>query len=145
MTVRLLRPGDDDEWLRLRLALWSDHTLQGLRSEMDEIKVDERQVVFVVQRGNGELGGFLEASLRQMADGCDTSPVGYIEGWYVDPDLRREGYGQRLVQAAETWARDHGCQEVASDCLVDNVISLQAHTALGYEEVERLIHFRKDL
>lgn len=145
MIVRPLHPDDDDEWQRMRLALWPELTRQELHSEMDEIRVDENQVVFVLPRLNGMLGGFLEASLRPIADGCVTSPVGYIEGWYVDPDLRREGYGAELVQAAELWARECGCQEMASDCLVDNNISWQAHTALGYQEVEQLVHFRKDL
>jgi GNAT superfamily N-acetyltransferase len=47
------------------------------------------------------LGGFLEASFRHYADGCHTHPVGYIEGWYVDPDLQRHGIGGRLVQVQE--------------------------------------------
>ena len=36
-----------------------------------------------------------------MADGCTTHPVGYVEGWYVDPDVRRKGVGKALVAAAE--------------------------------------------
>jgi aminoglycoside 6'-N-acetyltransferase I len=145
LTVRSLRSGDEDEWLSLRFALWPDDTLEELRAEMDEMLTDEHQAVFVLPRPDGGLGGFLEASLRSVAEGCTTTPVGYIEGWYIDPDLRREGYGAELVQAAEVWAKEHGCREMASDCLVDNIISLRAHTALGYQEVERLIHFRKDL
>jgi aminoglycoside 6'-N-acetyltransferase I len=71
--------------------------------------------------------------------------VGYIEGWYVDPDLRQTGWGRALVEAAEAWARSCGYAEIASDCLLENEVSLKAHTALGYEEIERLIHFRKSL
>ena len=103
------------------------------------------QVVFVVDRGNGLLGGFLETGTRNHADGCDASPVGYIEGWYVDADLRQAGWGGRLVEAAEAWARSRGYAEMASDCLLDNDVSLKAHSALGYVEAERLIHFRKTL
>ena len=72
-------------------------------------------------------------------------PVGYIEGWYVNPDLRQAGWGRALVQAAEAWARSRGYAEIASDCLLENEVSLRAHTALGFEETERLIHFRKPL
>jgi aminoglycoside 6'-N-acetyltransferase I len=143
--VRNIQPEDKTEWLRLRLALWPDHTPEELRSEQEQILSDENQVVFVVPRTLGGLKGFLEASLRSVAEGCTTTPIGYIEGWFIDPDSRRERYGAELVQAAEVWAMEHGCKEMASDCLVDNIISLSAHTALGHQEVERLIHFRKDL
>lgn len=145
MIVRPLQSGDYDEWLRMRRVLWPEDTIQEMHAEMDEILADERQVVFVVARAIDGLGGFLEASLAPTAVGCKTSPVGYIEGWYVDPDIRKRGYGTQLVQAAEDWAIEQGCREMASDCLVGNTVSLIAHTALGYQEMERLIHFRKVL
>lgn len=145
MIIRVIQTGDYDEWLRMRQALWPEDTLDEMHTEMDEIMADEQQVVFAVPRTGDGLGGFLEASLRPTAEGCETSPVGYIEGWYVDPDFRQQGYGAQLVQVAEGWALEQGCREMASDCLEDNTVSLQAHTALGYQEVERLIHFRKVL
>jgi aminoglycoside 6'-N-acetyltransferase I len=89
--------------------------------------------------------GFLEASLRAYADGCDSSPVGYIEGWYVLPEHRRRNVGRSLVQAAEDWARTRGCSEMASDVLLQNTISQQAHIRLGYEEVDRVVQYRKGL
>ena len=82
---------------------------------------------------------------RLMADGCASSPVPYIEGWYVDRDLRRLGVGRALVRAAEWHAQNAGFTEIASDCVLDNEISRLAHTSLGYEEVHRSIHFRKSL
>lgn len=145
MIVRPVKPGDEEEWLRLRYALWPDNTLDELRIESIAIMADRKQAVFVLSQADGKLGGFLEASLRHTAEGCSTSPVGYIEGWFIDPDLRQQGYGADLVKAAETWAIEQGCREMASDSLIDNLVSLQAHTALGYQEVERLIHYRKDL
>jgi aminoglycoside 6'-N-acetyltransferase I len=102
-------------------------------------------VTFVVERTGGGLGGFIEVSLRNYAEGCITSPVAYIEGWYVDPDLRRKTVGRQLVSAAETWAREHGLTEIASDTQIENTVSIHAHTRLGYEEVERLVCFRKRL
>ena len=102
-------------------------------------------VVFVVARPEGQLGGFLELGRRASADGCTTSPVAYIEGWYVDPDLRRSGIGRALVQAAEQYARDTGYREIASDCELENVASRSAHRALGYDDTRRVISFRKSL
>jgi aminoglycoside 6'-N-acetyltransferase I len=91
------------------------------------------------------LGRFLETGTRKYAEGCETTPVGYIEGWYVDPDPRRTSWGRALIEAAEDWARSRGYSEIASDCLLENEVSLKAHTSLGYEETERLIHLRKSL
>ena len=143
MIIRRLEKSDYPEWLRMRLALWPDNTPAGLGVEMHEILADPRQPVFVAERPDGSLGGFLEAAVHIDTYGCDTKPVGYIEGWYVDPDLRRQGVGGLLVAAAEAWAVGQGFREMASDCEINNLASLQAHHALGYEDVERLIHFRK--
>jgi aminoglycoside 6'-N-acetyltransferase I len=101
--------------------------------------------VFVLDRGDGRLGGFIETGLRPFADGCDTRPVGYVEGWYVDEDLRRAGHGAALIAAAESWAVAQGCTEMASDCDLDNEVSLHAHLALGYAESERVIKLCKKI
>lgn len=74
-----------------------------------------------------------------------TTPVAFLEGWYVDPDVRRRGLGAALLQAVEGWARARGLKELASDTTIDNAASLQAHLALGFDEVERQICFRKSL
>jgi aminoglycoside 6'-N-acetyltransferase I len=87
----------------------------------------------------------IELSLRTFADGCRSMPVPYVEGWYVVPEARRRGIGRALVAAAERWARDLGHTEMASDALLGNLESERAHLALGFEEVERAIRFRKDL
>jgi aminoglycoside 6'-N-acetyltransferase I len=99
----------------------------------------------VVEKTGEVLCGFSEVSLRNVAAGCTTSLVAYIEGWYVDEDIRRRPLGTRLVQAADAWARKHGLKEMACDTQIDNTVNIQAHTVLGYEEVERLVCFRKDL
>ena len=101
--------------------------------------------VLVADRGDGLLAGFVEIGSRNYAEGCETSPVAYLEGWYVDPDARRAGLGTKLVEAAEAWALMNGFAEIASDTELDNGISLQAHLALGFEEVERQICFKKSL
>jgi aminoglycoside 6'-N-acetyltransferase I len=145
MLIRRYRPQDYPEWLRMRLALWPDGSEEEWQAEMSAILSDPQQPVFVAERPDGKLGGFLEVSLRKYADGCDTSPVGYLEGWYVDNDLRRKGVGAQLVRTAEEWARSQGCTEMGSDTGIENLTSFRAHLALGYEEAERLIHFRKSL
>jgi aminoglycoside 6'-N-acetyltransferase I len=102
-------------------------------------------VTFVVEKTGGGLCGFIEVSLRNYAAECTTSPVASIAGWYVDAESRRHRLGTRLVQAAEAWARHQELKEIASDTQIDNTVSIQAHKVLGYEEVERIVCFRKAL
>lgn len=102
--------------------------------------------IFVAETAAGELVGFAEVDLRSHADGCDPEqPVGYLEGWFVAEGHRRSGIGARLVAAAEDWARGHGCVEMASDTWIDRTVSQRAHEALGYEVVDRCVHYRKAL
>ena len=143
--IRPLTPADRDEWLRMRLALWPEDTAGELSAEMENMLADQPVAVIVAERLGGGLGGLVEAGTRPYAEGCDTSPVGYIEGWYVDPDLRRQGVGGRLIRAAEDWARGLGLQEMGSDTWIWNETSIQAHLSLGYREAERLVTFCKKL
>jgi len=146
MKVRPVEPRDKSEWLRMRTALWpespDDHApeLASFFAEKSPIAA-----VFVLDRSDGRLGGLLECGVRTYAEGCVTSPVGYIEGWWVDLDVRRQGLGTLLVSTAENWARAQGYTEIASDADLSNEVSQSAHLRLGYEEAQRLVCYRKRL
>ena len=131
----------------MRMALWPDAKEDELRLEVARYFVAHGEpllphCVFVAE-DHGKLVGMLELSLRPYADGCNSSPVPFIEGWYVAEDARRTG--GTLVRAAEQWALENGYMEMASDALLENTESERAHTALGFEVVERAIRFRKVL
>ena len=144
--VRPLRESDLNEWFRLRKLLWDENEDEDHKAEMlDILGHADSQLVLVADSGNGRLIGFLEASIRPFVEDCVSDHVGYLEGWYVEPELRRNGIGSELVKFAERWAKQKGCIEMASDAEVGNDSSLAAHTRLGYEETSRLIHLRKDL
>lgn len=126
----------------LVLALFRD---SDPRDEVERyINEPDNRVVFIAER-EGRLVGFIEVGTRPYAEGCLTSPVGYIEAWYVHEDVRRQGIGRLLFGAAENWAREQGLSEIASDALIDNEVSIAAHKALGYTEVERIVCFMKRL
>ena len=93
----------------------------------------------------GTLGGFVSVSLRPWAEGCDATPVPYVGGLWVAPDLRQSGVGRALMAAWEEWGRAHGHTELGSDVDVDNVGSLRAHASLGFVPTMRLQFFRKRL
>jgi len=150
--VRPTRADDRDEWTRMRAALWPESSVQNHAEEITGVLSGdltgwlaglEAVAVFVAVRPAGGLCAFVEASVRPMADGCTTHPVGYVEGWYVDPDVRRQGVGRRLLAAAEAWVSSRGCREMASDAHLANHTSIAAHKALGFEEDSPTVRFRK--
>lgn len=145
LVIRRVAPDDRSEWLRMRTLVFHPADPSDLAAELDSMMEDSTTPVFVAEREGGGLCGLLEAGTRPYADGCDTSPVGYIEGWFVDEDVRGTGVGRALVAAAEAWARDRGLHEMASDTAISNEAGLKAHLALGYKEIERVIHLAKEL
>jgi aminoglycoside 6'-N-acetyltransferase I len=129
----------------MRAALWPDEDPDELARESDQFLHAPNQVAFVAERADGGLCGMLEAGVRPFANGVDEQPCAYVEGWWVDPDVRRTGVGRALIAAVEAWARERGFHELGSDALLDNVLSHTAHLALGFEERERTVNFRKYL
>lgn len=152
MVIRPVEASDASEWVRMRMALWPDSSRE---EEYDEIRrfladpegsgLPTLQAVFVCQRAQMGLCGFVEVSIRPYADGCETTDVGYLEAWYVDADWRNQGIGRALVMAAERWAYDQGCREMASDADLTNSLSHAAHQRLGYAETGRIVQFCKTL
>jgi len=145
ITIRRAGLEDKPDWLRMRLKLWMYSPVAELEQELESMLADPGQAVFLACTPEGHCVGFLEAGTRSYAEGCKSSPVGYLEGWYVDEEARGMGVGTRLVEAAEEWARGKGYSEMASDTWLDNEASIHRHIQMGYAEVERLIHFVKGL
>jgi len=141
MRIRAFRPADRRAYQALREKLWPDCS----DKDNDSWFARDDATTFLAERPDGSLCGFVEVGSRPYAEDCESSPVGYIEGWWVDADMRKRGVGRALIEAAEQWARSKGYTEMASDALIDNSVSHASHKALGFEEVERLVMFRKPL
>ena len=144
-SIRRATAEDKPDWLRMRQGLWPDAPIEYLNFDMDDRLADPDYAVFVASHEDEELVAFIEAGLRDYGEGCETSPVGYIEAWYVDEHIRGQKLGREMVYAAEQWAREKGCREMASDTWLENEASIAAHLKLGYEEADRLVHFVKRL
>jgi aminoglycoside 6'-N-acetyltransferase I len=131
----------------MREALWpsepGEHTREIERYFAGELR-DPVEVLLACDE-QGEAVGLIELSIRAYAEGCVTDRIAYIEGWYVEPKARRKRVGAALVDAAELWARSQGCLELASDTEADNIVSAEAHNALGFAETGTIRCFRKAL
>ena len=146
----MIRPAvsaDIEAVAELRFALWPDEPLEQRRAETREnlARVDGRLQTLVAVGGDAVIG-FAEVSLRtDYVNGCQSSPVAFLEGIYVRPGHRRQGVGRELIAAAGQWGRDQGCSELASDALLTNEASHRFHGAAGFAETERVVYFRKPL
>jgi aminoglycoside 6'-N-acetyltransferase I len=145
--VRPATLADAPAWGAMRLALWPDEVDVAAPAELAHaIDAARDAAAFLACDAGGVAIGFAEAALRHdYVNGTGSSPVGFLEGWYVTPDWRGHGVGRALVAAVERWSHERGCIELASDALLDNAQSHAAHAACGFEETERVVYFRKPL
>jgi aminoglycoside 6'-N-acetyltransferase I len=149
--VRLARPDDRDVLSLLFAALWPEESAEEHSKELTSLLSGKSPgvmslLIWVAETNGGAIVGFIEVGLRSCADGCDMSrPVGYVEGWYVAENYRRAGIGSALLRVAEDWAREQGCTEMASDALLENILSQDVHRAAGFTEVDRAVKYRKTL
>jgi aminoglycoside 6'-N-acetyltransferase I len=145
--IRKARTEDLGAIVDLCCLLWPDGTREEHGGEIARMLTTGMcgtlpAAIFIAEDGMG----FLQVGLRSHADGCDPSqPVGFIEGLYVREEARHSGIARALMKAAEEWSREHGAKEMASDTWIDQQVSVDAHQALGFEIVDRCVHFRKTL
>lgn len=147
MEVRQLSDQADGDWLEMRGLLWAETERAEHEAEMAEIVAEpSRFAVFLAVTSERRAAGFAEVSVRtDYVNGCDSSPVAFLEGIYVRPEFRRRGIARLLCQAAQQWGRSRECEELASDAHIDNTVSRRMHIGLGFQETERVVYFKMGL
>lgn len=130
---------------KLAVLLWPEHQAEALGQEIALLMAENKAAFFLAREGGLPIG-FAQCALRHdYVEGTSTSPVGYLEGLYVLEEHRRGGVAAGLLSACESWARQQGCREFASDCELHNEQSLRFHLGTGFEEANRIICFTKKL
>ncbi len=147
MQIRNANPADGTAWLGMRTELWPDSVEEHSKAissyfEGTAAFIDQ---VIVCENDNADLIGFAELHIRNYAEGSDNSAVPYLEGWFVEASYRGQGVGTLLIAAAEEWARSLGYSGLASDADIDNHSSIEAHLALGFQEIGKSVCFLKKL
>ena len=147
MNLIICKATEEDALMVARLAIqmWEDNVLEELATELAVLMKSPEAAVFL-GTADGQAVGFAQCQLRHdYVEGTETSPVGYLEGIFVEEEYRKQGYAKQLLTACENWAKEQGCTEFASDCELDNTGSLKFHLSLGFEEANRVICFTKKL
>ena len=130
---------------KLAIQMWEDNTIEGLTQDLAEIIKSPESAVFLLYHEERAIG-FAQCQLRHdYVEGTDSSPVGYLEGIFVEEEFRNKGHAKELLAHCEAWAKEMGCTEFASDCELTNTGSLAFHLRMGFEEANRVICFTKKL
>ncbi len=130
---------------RLAIQMWEDNTIEDLSEEVKEIMSSGESAYFLLEL-DGKAVGFAQCQLRHdYVEGTESSPVGYLEGIFVEEAYRKQGYAKELLKRCELWAKEMGCKEFASDCELDNEVSLAFHLKMGFIEANRVICFTKTI
>ncbi|MEJ8569320.1 aminoglycoside 6'-N-acetyltransferase [Elongatibacter sediminis] len=147
MQIRATADGHDRDWLALRRAFIPELNSREHAAILRQFMAESAGFqAFVAHADDGQAMGFAEVSVRtDYVNGCEFRPALYLEGIYVDPGQRGRGVARALCEAAEGWGLEQGCREFASDVHQNDAGSLAAHAALGFEETERVVFFRRPI
>ena len=129
----------------MAVKMWTSHTVDELAQGFADAIRNPDCAVFIMTDDDKAVG-FAQCGLRHdYVEGAQSSPVGYLEGIFVEESYRKQGLAKKLLDRCEEWAKENGCSEFASDCEIDNEISRQFHLGAGFREANRIICFTKKL
>jgi GNAT superfamily N-acetyltransferase len=141
-TVRPPEPGDYDKMADLAGQLGYECTGKEVRARLDEMQDTNQYAVYVAVLPGGRIAGWIGVYLFRTVE-LDSSAE--ISGLVVDQQVRSRGIGKVLLDAAEEWARSHGCSAISVRA---NVMRDRAHRFYGnngYEHIKTQKSFRKSL
>ena len=143
--IKRAKTEDADALAGLAIQMWTEHIPEDLAEEFRRLVTNDDAVCFIKWVDDKPIA-FAQCQLRHdYVEGTDSSPVGYLEGIFVSEGYRKQGFAAELLSECEKWAKEKGCSEFASDCELDNIESFRFHMALGFEEANRIICFRKKM
>lgn len=147
MPIRAAAAADVDAWLALRAKLWPLTPADEHRTEIAQHLADPaRFAALLACDESGRAPGFAEAALRaDHVNGCETSPVAFLEGIDCEPQARRQGLARALAAAVEGWAVARGCRELPLEALIENNASHDFIRVIGFAPTESVVFFHKEI
>jgi len=133
----------------LAAKMWTSHTVEELAEGFAEgfaAAINNPDCAVFLMTDGDKTVGFAQCGLRHdYVEGTSRSPVGYLEGIFIEESYRKQGCAKQLLACCEQWAKEKSCTEFASDCELDNEISRQFHFGTGFREANRIICFVKKI
>lgn len=127
-----------------RLANELDHpaTSEQVSERFKSAALQSNYALFVAELASGDLAGFIELAVERL---IDAEPRVDVAGLVVSKASRGLGIGRLLMDRAERWTLERGCQIVL---LRTNLKRAGAHVfyeRIGYEHIKTQKTFRKIL
>ena len=144
MEIKKATKSEIEQVAKLAVKMWNLSIVEELKTDFEDY-INNGGAVFLAYRDNKAIA-FAQCGLRRdYVEGTESSPVGYLEGIFVVEEERMKGVAKRLLSACQDYAKEQGCMEFASDCELDNEVSLRFHLKMGFAEANRIICFTKKL
>jgi aminoglycoside 6'-N-acetyltransferase I len=141
MLIKEVSKEDLEIWAKIRQKLW-DGEYELFYTEVKEIAASQTETAFLLLVDEDTPVGFIEGALYLDGD----QKYGYVEGWYVEPAFRGQGYGGKLLEALEVWILHHSISLVLSDTIPKEYpLSPKAHLRQGFEELMNIQVFIKKI
>ena len=121
----------------LRRNGWSHRQIIGQLDALDTLAASEDGLVLIASTAS-VLAGFISLQVHGW------NGLAQIHGLAVRNDLLRRGCATRLIEAAETFARDRECRGIYVDTPVDNEGGRAFYVARGYSEDYRMSRYYAD-
>ena len=142
MRIRKARRSDVERIAELSGELGYPASAAQVATRLRQLKPASKHVVFVAESPDAATGlvGWLHVSVSHLLESDIRAEV---NGLIVAEGQRSAGAGAKLLDAAEEWARRHGCQGMN---VRSNVIRERAHKFYerqGYEHYKTQKAFRK--
>jgi len=129
----------------LVLELWPDCVFDEEYENYKNILGSKNEICYLIKEQEIYIA-FIHLTIRNdYVEGANELPVAYLEALYVRPNYQNLGIGKKLIAAGESWSRQKGCKQLASDTELNNFSSINFHKKIGFEEVNRIVCFIKEL
>jgi GNAT superfamily N-acetyltransferase len=141
VSMRLARIEDTEELADLAAQLGYPSTPEEILERFESIHADSDHAIFIAE-ADGRVIGWVHVFFYTLLVSKREAEIG---GVVVDENHRGAGVGRRLMEQAETWARQRSCPSVY---LRSNVIRSEAHKfyeRIGYTRIKSQHALRKML
>lgn len=140
MKIRRAEPKDYARVMELYTGLVEDDTrfVEPGNDSFDFIISAKNRALFVAE-DDGDLIGIAGVSTRRVVRYKE--PIAQLEELYVDPQSRTKGTGRALVEAAEGFAREQGCNRFYIESGYKNEPAHSFYERIDY--IKDGVYFRK--